>query len=278
VTTVARGEGRSRTLDEIINEIRYLGAVGYREVVLTGVHLGSYGHDQGEPDGLSHLVRAILNDTDIPRLRLSSLEPWDLSPEFFDLWQNPRLCRHLHLPLQSGCDTTLKRMLRRTTQAQFRALVGAARGRIPGVRITTDVIVGFPGETDDEFAISYDFIAEMDFAGMHVFRYSKRPGTPAARMRNHIREEVKKVRSARLLVLAEQGERRFCERFAGRTLDVLWENIAGATEAGFMNVGYTDNYIRARCVHPRVLTDHITPARLLHYDDGQMQAAPVIEI
>ncbi len=277
ITTVARGEGCSRALDEIINEIHYLQAVGYREVVLTGVHLGSYGHDQGEKDGLTGLVQAILNDTDMPRLRLSSLEPWDLSPAFFDLWRNPRLCRHLHLPLQSGCDATLKRMLRRTTQAQFRALMLAARERIPGVRITTDVIAGFPGETEAEFAASYDFIAEMNFAGMHVFRYSKRPGTPAARMRNHVQEDVKKARSARLLALAEQGERRFCERFAGQTLDVLWENIAGATEAGFMNVGYTDNYIRARCIHPRVLTDHITPTRLLHYDDGQMQAAPVIE-
>ncbi|MBI5671313.1 MAG: tRNA (N(6)-L-threonylcarbamoyladenosine(37)-C(2))-methylthiotransferase MtaB [Chloroflexi bacterium] len=277
VTTIARGAGRSRALDEIVNEIRYLHALGYREAVLTGVHLGSYGHDRGERDGLAQLVRAILADTDMPRLRLSSLEPWDLAPDFFDLWQNRRLCRHLHLPLQSGCDATLKRMLRRTTPAQFRALMQAARERIPGARITTDIIVGFPGETDTEFDTSLAFIEEMNFAGMHVFRYSKRPGTAAARMRNHVSEDVKKQRSARLLALAEAGERRFCERFAGHTLAVLWENIAGATDAGFMNVGYTDNYIRAHCIHPRVLTDHITPARLEQYADGQMKATPVLD-
>lgn len=277
VTTIARGAGRSRPLTDVINEVRYLFALGYREAVLTGVHLGSYGHDRGESDGLIRLVQTLLAETDMPRLRLSSLEPWDLSPDFFDLWQNPRLCRHLHLPLQSGCDTTLRRMLRRTTQAQFRTLVQAARERIPEARITSDVIVGFPGETEAEFETSAAFIEEMDFAGLHVFRYSRRPGTAAARLRQHVGEAVKKQRSARLLALAEAGERRFCERFAGRTLDVLWEHIAGATEAGFMNVGYTDNYIRARCLHPRVLTDHITPARLHSYVEGQMQATPVLE-
>jgi threonylcarbamoyladenosine tRNA methylthiotransferase MtaB len=277
VTTVARGAGRSRALADVVNEIRHLHADGYQEAVLTGVHLGSYGHDWGDRGGLVSLVRAILEETDLPRLRLSSLEPWDLSPEFFDLWEQPRLCRHLHLPLQSGCDATLKRMLRRTTQAQFRALVRAARERIPDVRITSDVIVGFPGETEDEFAISRAFIEEMDFAGLHVFRYSKRPGTAAARMRGFVPEAVKKTRAAQLLALADRGERHFNERFIGRTLPVLWEQVAGATEAGFVNVGYTDNYIRAFCIHPRALTDHITPARLSRREDGQMLAAPVLE-
>jgi threonylcarbamoyladenosine tRNA methylthiotransferase MtaB len=125
ITTVVRGAGRSRPIDDVVREVHALQAMGYQEMVLTGVHLGSYGHDRGERDGLTSLVRSLLDDTDIPRLRLSSLEPWDLSPLFFDLWQNPRLCRHLHLPLQSGCDATLRRMLRKTTQAQFRALVAA---------------------------------------------------------------------------------------------------------------------------------------------------------
>jgi threonylcarbamoyladenosine tRNA methylthiotransferase MtaB len=183
VTTIARGAGRSRSLHEVVDEIRYLHASGYQEAVLTGVHLGSYGHDLGNTDGLGHLVQAILADTDISRLRVSSLEPWDLSPDFFDLWQDSRLCRHLHLPLQSGCDATLKRMARRTTQAQFSQLVQAARERIPGVSITTDVIVGFPGETEDEFATSEAFIEQMAFSGLHVFRYNRRPGTAAARMR-----------------------------------------------------------------------------------------------
>jgi threonylcarbamoyladenosine tRNA methylthiotransferase MtaB len=185
-----------------VDEIRYLHAIGYQEAVLTGVHLGSYGHDLGDTQGLIHLVRAILADTDIPRLRLSSLEPWDLSLGFFSLWDNPRLCPHLHLPLQSGCDATLKRMRRRTSQAGFSALIHATRERIPGASITTDVIVGFPGETEPEFATSEAFIRQMDFAGMHIFRYSRRPGTAAARMRGHVTETVKKERSARLVAPA----------------------------------------------------------------------------
>src|SRR5690606_28938674 len=196
------------------------------------VHLGSYGHDLGKPNGLVELVRAILGETDIPRLRLSSLEPWDLSPSFFDLWRDARLCRHLHLPLQSGCYATLKRMLRWTNQQQFRALVQAARERIAGVSITTDMIVGFPGETDEEFAISEAFVREMQFAGLHVFRYSRRPGTAAARMRGHVAEAVKKARSARLRALAADLEQQYAQQFAGSTLEVLWEQITGATEAG----------------------------------------------
>lgn len=277
VTTIARGAGRSRSSDEVINEIRYLQGMGYQEAVLTGVHLGSYGHDLGDQNGLYQLVKVILAETDIPRLRLSSLEPWDLSPDFFGLWSNPRLCRHLHLPLQSGCDATLKRMLRRTNQTQFQALVNAARERIPGLKITTDIIVGFPGETDEEFAISEAFIQEMNFAGMHVFRYSKRPGTAAARMRGHVAESVKKARCAQLIAQAEQAETRFAHQFVGQTVSVLWEHIAGAREDGFINVGYTDHYVRARCVHPRVLTDHITPARMMGYDNDAMQVVPLVE-
>jgi threonylcarbamoyladenosine tRNA methylthiotransferase MtaB len=277
VTTIARGAGRSRPLSEIINEIRYLQGIGYQEAVITGVQLGSYGHDLGDSDGLVHLVQAILSDTDIPRLRLSSLEPWDLSAEFFSLWENPRLCPHLHLPLQSGCDSTLKRMLRRTNQANYRMLVRAARQQVPDMRLTTDVIVGFPGETDDEFAISEAFIQEMDFAGLHVFRYSKRPGTAASRMRNHLPESVKKERSIKLTAWSQEAERRYAERFVGHTLPVLWEHVSGATEDGFINVGYTDNYIRVRSIHPRVLTDHITPARMESYEADQMRVSPFLD-
>lgn len=266
VTTVARGEGRSRTPAEVIEEIRWLSANGYQEAVLTGVHLGSYGHDRGDRDGLLHLTRAILNETGIPRLRLSSLEPWDLSPGFFELWADDRLCRHLHLPLQSGCDATLRRMRRNTTQAEFRALVEAARAAIPGVSITTDVIVGFPGETDEEFASSAAFIEEMDFSGLHIFRYSPRPGTPAARMRGHVSAAAKKARSAELHALAATMEQRFAERFAGESLPVLWESVSAATTDGYVNVGYTDNYIRVRGVHQRVLSNHITAAHMETFD------------
>ncbi|MDX2078638.1 MAG: tRNA (N(6)-L-threonylcarbamoyladenosine(37)-C(2))-methylthiotransferase MtaB [bacterium] len=279
VTTIARGEGRSRSLVDVVEEIRYLHEVmGYQEAVLTGVHLGSYGHDRGEQYGLSALVRAILAETDIPRLRLSSLEPWDLSPDFFELWENKRLCRHLHLPLQSGCDATLKRMRRNTNQANFRMLVNQARVTIPDVCITTDVIVGFPHETDEEFDISKAFIEEMDFAGMHIFRYSKRPGTPASRMKFHVDEASKKIRSAQLHALAQNGQKRYAMRFQDMQQTVLWENVMGATPDGFINVGYTDTYLRVKAIHPRPLTNHLIPVTLGVYDEHTQVIEGVVTV
>ncbi|MCL4252844.1 MAG: tRNA (N(6)-L-threonylcarbamoyladenosine(37)-C(2))-methylthiotransferase MtaB, partial [Anaerolineae bacterium] len=178
------------------------------------------------------------------------------------------LCRHLHLPLQSGCDATLKRMRRNTNQANFRLLVNHARASIPDVCISTDVIVGFPQETDEEFAISKAFIAEMNFASMHIFRYSKRPETPAARMRGHIAEPIKKIRSAELHALAEIGQKGYASQFLGTSQPVLWENVMGATPDGFVNVGYTDTYLRVKAVHPRPLTNHIIHAHLTQYDEA----------
>lgn len=263
VTTIARGPGRSRSVDEVVAEVNYLVAAGYQEAVLTGVHLGSYGHDRGERDGLSRLVRALLERTAIARLRLSSLEPWDIPPGFFELWGEARLCRHLHLPLQSGCDATLRRMARRTSQKAFATLVEQARAAIPDLALSTDVIVGFPGETDAEFEISYQFVREMDFMKLHVFRYSPRPGTVAARMAEQVPAEVKHERSARMLALSEEGGRRFRQRFVGRVLPVLWEQVAGASERGFQNVGLTDNYLRVALEVPEVLTNRIEAVRLV---------------
>jgi len=268
VTTIARGSGQSRSAEEVLREVNYLEDCGFQEAVLTGVHLGSYGHDRGDRDGLRTLVETLLRETSLPRLRLSSLEPWDLAPQFFDLWKNPRLCRHLHLPLQSGCDATLKRMRRHTSQKQFRALAQAARASIPGLRITTDVIVGFPGESEDEFAESQRFIREMAFGGLHVFRYSSRPGTPASRMRHQVSTAAKKARSSKLLALSEALERRFAEQLLGTNQAVLWEQVSGATPEGFVNCGYTDNYLRIRAVHSRDLSNVITDTRLESYNKG----------
>ncbi len=270
VTTIARGAGRSRSIPDLVREVNYLRRGGYQEAVLTGVHLGSYGHDFGDRHGLKHLVEALLSETTMPRIRLSSLEPWDLTPAFFALWKNRRLCRHLHLPLQSGCDATLKRMRRHTNQEQFRALIIAARDLIPELRITTDVIVGFPGETDDEFAESERFIREMEFGGLHVFRYSSRPGTPANRMRHQISNRVKKARSAKLLDLSRQMEQEFAERLLGTVQSVLWEQVIGATPRGFINAGYTDNYMRVRAVHPRDLSNIVTSTGLDTFTEGEI--------
>ncbi len=278
VTTIARGAGRSRPLTQVLAEIRELQVLGYQEAVLSGVQLGSYGRDLGMKQGLHTLLRAALLDTDMPRLRLSSLEPWELAPDFFDLWQDARLCRHLHLPLQSGCDATLRRMRRRCNRREFRELLAAIRARVPQMSITTDVMVGFPGESEEDFAASRDFIAEQAFAGLHVFRYSRRPGTPAARMRQQVPEQGKRQRSATLRALGAEQERRYAASLRGQTLDVLWEQVAGATPEGFINVGYTDTWMRVRAVHPRAMVNRIVPAQLGGYENGALKATPILEL
>ena len=180
IVTVARGDERSRPIAEVVTEVNALHAEGYQEAVLTGVHLGGYGSDLGA--GLRELVAALLADTTIPRLRLSSLEPFDLAPDFFDLWTRPgghRLMPHLHLPAQSGSDAVLRRMARRNRAADFEALVDAARARIPGLTITTDLIAGFPGESVADFEQTLAFARRVGFAHTHIFPYSAREGTAA---------------------------------------------------------------------------------------------------
>lgn len=263
ITTMARGPGRSRPLAEVVAEVQAMAVGGYQEVVLTGVHLGSYGHDRGERDGLKRLVAALLADTDIPRLRLSSLEPWDLDEGFFELWANPRLCPYLHLPLQSGCDRTLRRMARRTTCASFRRLVEAARAAIPDLALTTDLIAGFPGESEDDFRASYAYVASIGFAGLHVFPYSARPGTAAARMRNQVPHRVKEARCQALMALGREMGRAFRQRYVGRTMEVLWENATGADEHGWRWSGLTPNYLRVEVTSREVLHNRVTPVRLV---------------
>jgi len=243
IVTVARGAGRSRPIPQVISELNRLVGQGYQEAVLSGIHLGSYGHDLGDPRGLQNLVRTVLSDTDLPRLRLSSLEPWDLSPDFFELWQNERLLPHLHLPLQSGSDTVLRRMARRTTQAQFSKLVQAARAAIPDVSITTDVIVGFPAETDAEFAESLAFVEELTLAKLHIFRYSPRAGTAAAAMKGQVPAPVAQERSQRMHALNAKLEETFRHKFVGRTMPVLWESEE-PYGFGLQWSGLTGNYLR----------------------------------
>ena len=267
VTTIARGEGVSRPLAEVVAEVQSFAAAGYREVVLSGVHLGSYGRDLGRPAGLRELVAALLADTDVARIRLSSLEPWDVgvgddARGFFDLWQNPRLLPHLHLPLQSGSDRVLRRMARRTTRAAVRALADEARAAIPDLNLSTDLIAGFPGETEEEFAETLATVEELAFGRLHVFSYSPRPGTAAARMSPQIPGPVKKARAGQLITLGERLSTAFHARYHGATRPVLWEMATGAEPDGLRWVGYTDNYIRVTAVGPADLMNRVTPVRL----------------
>jgi len=243
IVTVARGQGRSSSQPHVIAELNELVEAGYQEAVLSGVHLGSFGHERGNAKGLQQLVQMILAETDLPRLRLSSLEPWDLDAEFFSLWKEPRLLPHLHLPLQSGCDATLQRMARRTDQKRFSTLMRQARAAIPDVSITTDVIVGFPGETDAEFEDSIAFIEAMNFARLHIFRYSRREGTAAANMPNQVPADVMQARSKRMHALGAELERNFQDLFVGTTQSVLWEQ-SEPFGLGQRWSGLTGNYLR----------------------------------
>jgi threonylcarbamoyladenosine tRNA methylthiotransferase MtaB len=248
VTTLARGPARSHPLADVLDDIQYARAGGVQEIVLTGVHLGSWGQDIDLP--LHHLIESILAETDVPRLRLSSLEPWDLDEDFFSLWENDRLMPHLHLPLQSGSGPVLRRMARKTTPEAFAALLDAARRRIPDVAITTDVIAGFPGETEAEFAESLDFIRRMAFAGGHAFTYSPRPGTAAARMDGQVRPEVRKERNAILRETFEAAALSYRRKFLGHRLSVLWESSAALDESGWQMEGLSGNYLRVTAVTP----------------------------
>jgi threonylcarbamoyladenosine tRNA methylthiotransferase MtaB len=239
IVTRARGEERSRPLDEVVAEVERIHASGIQEVVLAGVHLGGYGSDTGAD--LAGLVRAVLERTAIPRLRLGSLEPWELTPDFWALFDDPRLMPHLHLPLQSGADSVLRRMARRCRTADFRALVEQARRALPGFNVTTDVIVGFPGETAAEWQQTLDFVREMAFGHVHIFAYSARAGTKAATLPDPVPREVSRARSEELHALARQSRQRVLEAAVGATYPVL---VEGHDPASGTWSGYTPGYLR----------------------------------
>jgi threonylcarbamoyladenosine tRNA methylthiotransferase MtaB len=253
ITSFARGASHSRNARDVVRDVQAALKSGTKEILLTGVQLGSWGHDFTTPQRLSDLLTLLLTQATIPRLRLSSLEPWDVETGFFHLWTNSHLCRHLHLPLQSGSASVLKRMARKTTPETYTVLVASARAAIPEVAITTDLITGFPGETEDEFSETIEFVKAMGFAGGHVFTYSARPGTPAARMKGQVHGDKAKERSAVLRrILAESAEA-YRSKFIGKTMPVLWEARTSPIDSGWQIEGLTDNYIKviAKASEPR---------------------------
>jgi threonylcarbamoyladenosine tRNA methylthiotransferase MtaB len=262
ITTVARGPGRSRTVSAVLSDINNALAGGTQEIVLTGVHLGSWGKDLNQPSNLTSLIRSILDKTRMPRLRLSSLEPWEIDEEFLALWKDPRLCPHLHLPLQSGCKATLRRMARNITPAEYTRLVSTARKMIPGVAITTDIIVGFPGEGEAEFNESIDFVKSIGFAGGHVFTYSARAGTAAARMPGQIHHPVRKARNAEMRGILAQASETYRRSFLGQSLAVLWESATLSSPGTWENRGLSGNYLRVSANAARNLWNTITPVKL----------------
>lgn len=265
IVTAVRGTERSRPIDEVVDEINGLVACGVREVVLTGVHLGGFGHDRHTD--LYQLLRAVLERTSLERLRLGSVEPWDLPGRFFELFEDSRLMPHLHLPLQSGSDAVLRRMARRCQCKDFAALVARARTCIPQLNITSDVIVGFPGESEAEWRETVTFIEDTGFGHVHVFPYSRRPGTKAANLPAQVPREVLHRRLRELHALALRHKRALLTRHVGQTAPVLLERkspMAKAPDAEYF--GYTPNYLRVGLRAPSKLEGRTLPVRLLALD------------
>lgn len=262
-----RGPEKSQAAGFIIDEIKTRVAEGCREIVLTGTEVGAYRAETGLPG----LLKRILAETDIPRLRLSSLQPQELSPELLSLWKDERLCPHFHLCLQSGSGTVLRRMKRAYSRDDFAAAVEKIRGAAADVSITSDIIVGFPGETESEFENSLEFCRDMKFARIHVFPYSIRPGTAAASMPVQIDSMQMKERTQRMLALARASSDAFRRQFLGRTMTVLWE----ASKVGGKWSGHTGNYIKVSTNCEYDIQNRLLPARLQALNGDGMSAAGV---
>lgn len=270
----ARGPSRSVPAERVIEQVRLLVEAGYLEVVLTGVNLGFYGRDFRPKGGLAALIRQILERTSVRRLRLSSVEPKTLTAELKELLaSSPRICRHLHIPLQSGDDGILRRMNRHYRSAYYRRLVEGLAARLPGFGFGTDVMVGFPGEGEEEFQQTYQLLSRLPFSYFHVFSYSPRPQTPAAQMTEQVSGSVRTRRSRRLRALAAEKQRAFQKRFLGQVLEVLVEE-ARDPSTGLLR-GYSGNYIRALIQGPDALKNRLVPARLHAVTDQGAMGTPL---
>lgn len=240
----SRGLSRSRAPQSVLEQAKQLVASGYKEIVLTGIHTGGYGDDM-ENYNLTSLLWDLDKVEGLERIRISSIEASQIDDAMIDvLNRSSKMCRHLHIPLQAGEDSVLKRMRRKYTTAEFAAKIKRLHEAMPGVAITTDVIVGFPGETEEMFEEGFRFMEELKFAEMHVFPYSKRTGTPAARMDEQVDDEVKNERVHKLIDLSEKMQLAYAKQYVGQVLDVIPErDYKGAPGTGLV-MGYTDNYIQ----------------------------------
>lgn len=241
IVTEARGDERSIPIGQVVGQVNRLHAEGVREAVLAGVHIGGYGSDSGS--SLEELLRTVLADTDMPRIRIGSVEPWDLPESFWDLFANPRFQPHLHLPLQSGADSVLRRMARRCKTDEYRQLVRAARNQVRDFNLTTDIIVGFPGESAEEWQQTLEYVESIGFGHVHIFPYSPRSGTKAAGLPDQVATAVKRERSRQLHELAERLKRETLSHHVGRRFEVLVEGKAPAGAEPGSGHGYTPNFL-----------------------------------
>jgi len=273
IVPYARGPLRSRAPENVLAGAAELLAHGYKEIVLTGVHTGAYGREPGGAMRLAELLEKLAVLPGLLRLRLSSLEPHDVTPEILDLLSSgPPFCRHLHIPLQSGDDEILKSMRRTYDTAYFRRLTNEIREKIPDCGITTDVMVGFPGETERHFENTIKFVSAMQFSGLHVFKYSPRRGTPAADFANQVEPPVKDRRSRRLIALGREMTGRFAAGYTGQAVDVLAEQLDPADGDGFRIEGLTDNYLRVTFTGPPEMLGEIVKVRVTGTSDTVLNA------
>lgn len=272
IVPYARGPLRSRAPENVLAGAAELLAHGYKEIVLTGVHTGAYGREPGGAMGLAELLKKLAVLPGLLRLRLSSLEPHDVTPEILELLSSgPPFCRHLHIPLQSGDDEILKSMRRTYNTAYFRRLTNEIREKIPDCGVTTDVMVGFPGETERHFANTLQFVSAMQFSGLHVFKYSPRRGTPAADFANQVAPPVKDNRSRRLIALGREMSGRFGAGYTGQTVEVLAEQLVSGA-GGFRLEGLTDNYLRVIFAGPRETLGELIRVRVTGAGDTVLNA------
>ncbi|MFC4320832.1 tRNA (N(6)-L-threonylcarbamoyladenosine(37)-C(2))-methylthiotransferase MtaB [Litchfieldia salsa] len=272
----ARGLMRSRDPKEVINQAQSLVNAGYKEIVLTGIHTGGYGEDMKDYN-LAALLRDLeLQVHGLKRIRISSIEASQITDEVIEVLNNSKkVVRHLHIPLQSGSDTVLKRMRRKYTMEHFGERLDRLKEALPGLAVTSDVIVGFPGETDEEFMETYNFIKKHQFSELHVFPYSKRTGTPAARMEDQVDEEVKNERVHRLIALSDQLAKEYASQFESEVLEVIPEEEYkqdGVAVPG-MYIGYSDNYLKVIFPASEELIGKIVKVKLTKvgypYNEGQ---------
>ncbi len=271
VIPFSRGSDRSRPSGEILAEILRLEKAGFKEVVLTGVHIGKYWDGQIRLDGL---LRLILERTKIPRLRLSSIKVNEINEKLLALFQNEeRICPHFHTPIQSGCDSILERMKRRYRTSQVQEVLAQLKEIRPDGTIGTDLIVGFPGETEEEFEAGYDFIVSLPVDHMHVFPYSDRPGTAASEMPDKISSEVKTARGEKFRRLSERKWAAHLSHFIGRELFVLFEG--GRSREKGVSAGTADNYIRVIVPADENLANHLKPVKILSLEGKSLRGTAV---
>jgi len=272
LTRIARGKSRSVQLAEIVQQAQQAEAAGIQEIVLTGVQIGSWGKDLTEGCmRISDLVGALLENTSLPRMRISSIEPWDLDDGLLDRFENPRLCPHLHIPLQSGSESILRRMARPFSASDFRDLMGKIQKKRPGLAVTTDILCGFPGENEELFEESRAFVEQMDFAGGHVFKFSPMPGTSAARMDDKVQESHVQERSAVIRRILQTKTASKQAKKIGTWEEVLWENGRQGAFSGFSR-----DYFRVHTNSEADLTNTISRAFIREFTPGGELMAEVL--